>query len=142
VGTSNLLSAERSRELLGANATHAVRPEHVAVSTSAPADTADSVVVDGTINDVQYLGADCRVRLTLPDESHLLATVASAAAAALAIGDHVFASFPRRAAYVVEDTGRAVTSLDDGDIAIAATAHLGDRVPVTAASSADTDHAT
>ena len=147
VGTSNLLSAERSRELLGANATHAVRPEHVAVrhtSETAPdTPSSDSIVVDGRISDIQYLGAECRVRLTLDDESHLLATVASAAASALSVGDHAVATFPRHAAYVVEDTGRAVTSLDDGDIEIATGAHLGDPIPVAAvASSTDADHPT
>jgi putative spermidine/putrescine transport system ATP-binding protein len=139
VGTSNLLSAERSREGLGVNATHAVRPEHVTVATTAPAPPPSAVVVDGTVSDIQYLGADCRVRLTLADDSHLLATVASAAASVLAIGDHAVASFPRHAAYVVEDTGRAITSLDDSDIDIAAS-HLGDPLTLSAAtSSADTE---
>ena len=58
VGTSNVLSAEQSRRLLGVDAAHSLRPERVRLDGAPPGD--DEVSVDGVLRDVQYLGSDCR----------------------------------------------------------------------------------
>ncbi len=103
VGTSNVLSAEQSRRLLGVAAAHSLRPERVRLDGPAEAD--GEVSVSGVLRDVQYLGSDCRARVDLDDGSHLLAHVPSEAATALTIDNTVRLTWPRRAAFAVADTG-------------------------------------
>jgi putative spermidine/putrescine transport system ATP-binding protein len=103
VGTSNVLSAEQSRRLLGVDAAHSLRPERVRLDGAPPGD--DEVCVTGVLRDVQYLGSDCRARVDLDDGSHLLAHVPSEAATTLAVDAAVRLTWPRRAAFAVADTG-------------------------------------
>ncbi len=63
VGTSNVLSVEQSRRLLGVNAAHALRPERIRIGGPEPG--AGEVSIDGVLSDIQYLGSDCRVRAEL-----------------------------------------------------------------------------
>jgi putative spermidine/putrescine transport system ATP-binding protein len=109
VGTSNVLSVERSRRLLGVNAAHALRPERIRVGV--PADDGE-VSVDGVLSDIQYLGSECRIRAELGDGDHLLASVSSDAAAGLAIGDPVRLAWSRSAVFAVADTGTALDVAD------------------------------
>jgi putative spermidine/putrescine transport system ATP-binding protein len=111
VGTSNVLSVEQSRQLLGVNAAHALRPERIRVG--GPAAAPDEVAVDAVVRDVQYLGSDCRVRADLASGDQLLATVSSDAANTLAVGAHVQLAWARSAAFVVADTGTALDVADD-----------------------------
>jgi putative spermidine/putrescine transport system ATP-binding protein len=110
VGTSNVLSVERSRRLLGVNAAHAVRPERIRLG--APERDGD-VTVDGVLSDIQYLGSECRVRAELGDGDHLLASVTSDAAIDLEIGDPVRLTWARTAAFAVADTGTALDLVED-----------------------------
>jgi putative spermidine/putrescine transport system ATP-binding protein len=103
VGTSNILSAEQSKRLLGVDAAHSLRPERVRVDGPPAAD--GEVSVGGVLRDVQYLGSDCRARVDLDDGSHLLSHVPSEAATTLAIDTTVRLTWPRRAAFAVADTG-------------------------------------
>jgi putative spermidine/putrescine transport system ATP-binding protein len=103
VGTSNVLSAEQSRRLLGVDAAHSLRPERVRLDGLAAGD--GEVSVTGVLRDVQYLGSDCRARVDLDDGSHLLAHVPSEAATALAVDTAVRLTWPRQAAFAVADTG-------------------------------------
>ena len=109
VGTSNVLTAARSHDLLGVAATHTVRPERIRIGGDPAGD--GEVTVTGVVHDVQYLGSECRVRLTLPDGQPLVASMASHAADDLTIGDHADATWARSAAFVVTDTGTAVEAV-------------------------------
>jgi putative spermidine/putrescine transport system ATP-binding protein len=110
VGTSNVLTVERSRRLLGVTAAHAIRPERIRIGV--PAGDGE-IVVDGVLSDIQYLGSECRVRAELGDGDHLLASVSSDAAVGLAIADPIRLTWARSAAFAVADTG---TALDAADI--------------------------
>ena len=110
VGTSNVLSAEQSRRLLGVDAAHSLRPERVRLDGPPAAD--GEVSVSGVLRDVQYLGSDCRARVDLDDGSHLLAHVPSEAATALTIDSTVRLTWPRQAAFAVADTG-TISDLTD-----------------------------
>ena len=103
VGTSNVLSAEQSRRLLGVDAAHSLRPERIRLD--GPPTVDGEVSVSGVLRDVQYLGSDCRARIDLDDGSHLLAHVSSEAATTLTIDSTVRLTWPRRAAFAVADTG-------------------------------------
>jgi ABC-type Fe3+/spermidine/putrescine transport system ATPase subunit len=101
-----VLSVELSRRLLGTNAAHSLRPERVRLDGELARD--DEASLEGVVDDVQYLGSDSRVRVGLPDGSHLTATVPSHTAADIVKDDTVRMSFPRSAAFMVADTGTAV----------------------------------
>jgi putative spermidine/putrescine transport system ATP-binding protein len=103
VGTSNVLSAQQSKRLLGVDAAHSLRPERVRLDGPPAAD--GEVSVSGVLRDVQYLGSDCRARVDLDDGSHLLAHVPSEDATSLAVDTTVRLTWPRRAAFAVADTG-------------------------------------
>jgi len=101
VGTSNVMSAAMSHELMGVAAVHSVRPERIRIVQELVADS--EVSVSGTVNDVQYLGADSRVRVALSDGSHLLASVPSDGLVGAAIGGPIRLAWSRYAAFTVED---------------------------------------
>ena len=105
VCTSNVLSVELSRRLLGLNAAHSLRPERLRLDGELARE--DEASLEGVVDDVQYLGSDSRVRVGLPDGSHLTATVPSHTAADIVKDDTVRMSFPRSAAFMVADTGTA-----------------------------------
>jgi putative spermidine/putrescine transport system ATP-binding protein len=78
VGTSNLLSGDVAHIVLGRSGTFTVRPEKIHLSeptdpSAAPAANGD-VVAEGTIADVQYLGADTRYRVRLDAGADLVVT--------------------------------------------------------------------
>ncbi|MCY7301235.1 MAG: ABC transporter ATP-binding protein [Ilumatobacteraceae bacterium] len=101
VGTSNVMSAAMSHELMGVAAVHSVRPERIRIVQESVADS--EVSVSGTVNDVQYLGAESRVRVALTDGSHLLASVPSDGLVGAAIGGPIRLAWSRYAAFTVED---------------------------------------
>ncbi len=121
VGTSNVLDPQTSARVLGVATTHSIRPERIriaAVGTSGSRVGDDEVSVDGIVSDVQYLGADCRVRVRLDNEHQgagsgdrvvqLLASVPSDGLAGVEPGGPVRLAWPRRAAFAV-----TATDLDD-----------------------------
>ena len=103
VGTSNLLSAELSNTLLGVDAPHSIRPERIRI-------VHDHVVADGEasvqgiVSDIQYLGADCRIRVELHNNRHLLASVSSDGLAGVVMGETIRLAWPRSAALPVTET--------------------------------------
>ncbi|MCE9621363.1 MAG: ABC transporter ATP-binding protein [Actinomycetia bacterium] len=101
VGTSNVLSAELSAELLGAAKAHSLRPERIRI-VDKPA--TGEISVAGIVSDVQYLGADSRVRVDLADGSHLLANVPSDGLVGVAIGGSVRLAWSRAAASTVAES--------------------------------------
>ncbi len=102
VGTSNLLSAEQSQRLLGVAEPHSVRPERVRLVNQEIAD--GELAVTGSVTDIQYLGAECRVRVQLDDGSHMIASVPSDGLAGVAIGGSARLAWPRGAAFPVATT--------------------------------------
>ncbi len=103
VGTSNVLDAQRSFDLLGVRQTHSVRPERIRLVVGDDL-RADEVAVDGTVTDVQYLGAESRVRVDLADGAHLLANVPSDGLDGVAVGSDARMAWPRTAAFAVAET--------------------------------------
>ncbi len=102
VGTSNVMSAALSEQLMGVAAVHSIRPERIRVVQETVADS--EVSVSGTVSDVQYLGADSRVRVDLADGSHLLASVPSDGLVGAAIGGPIRLAWSRYAAFTVAPT--------------------------------------
>jgi putative spermidine/putrescine transport system ATP-binding protein len=109
VGTSNLLPAQLSQDLFGVFRTHSVRPERIRIVQQTVSDV--EVSVEGTVDDVQYLGADCRVRVRLADGTHLLASVPSDGLVGVAVGGTARLAWPRFAAFEVAET----TTSEGGD---------------------------
>lgn len=108
VGTSNLVPAEAARRLLGVFATHSVRPERIRIVTDGIVADGE-VTVEGDVVDVQYLGADCRVRVDVPEVGRLSATVPSDTLSGVAVGAPVSLAWPRSAALEVSE------SIDDSN---------------------------
>ena len=102
VGTSNMLNAARSQQLLGVAEPHSIRPERLRLADGAIAD--DEVVVPAVVTDIQYLGSDCRVRVQLDDGTLMIASVPSDRLAGVVIGGNVRLAWPRQAAFPVANT--------------------------------------
>lgn len=99
VGTSNVLSGEQAQRLAGSSQPFSLRPEHIRLAREARTD-ADSVCVDGRIEDVQYHGASSRVELELADGMRLVVSVNNdegEASQPPAVGEAVFAHWSRDA---------------------------------------------
>jgi putative spermidine/putrescine transport system ATP-binding protein len=101
VGASNVLSTELSQRLMGVAAPHSVRPERIRVGLDGDALPSEVVSVKAVVTDIQYLGADCRVRAALDAGSTLLATVPSDGLGGVAVGSPIRLSWPRGAAFTV-----------------------------------------
>ncbi len=105
VGTSNLLSADLSHRLLGVEQAHTVRPERIRLLGAQPDFANDvavgDIVVDGSVTDVQYLGAECRVRVRLDDATVLVCSLPSDGLAGVDIAQTVHLAWPREAAFAV-----------------------------------------
>jgi putative spermidine/putrescine transport system ATP-binding protein len=102
VGTANLIDADHSAALFGAATMHSIRPERITL-TDAPGEQAS-----GRVADIQYLGAERRVRVLLDDGGRL--AVALRSERALAEGDRVGLAWPADAVRRVADTGDVVAA--------------------------------
>jgi putative spermidine/putrescine transport system ATP-binding protein len=103
VGTSNLIPAQASLDLMGSFATHSVRPERMRIVQEHAADM--EVSVQGIVTDVQYLGADCRVRVDVPAVGgHLFANVPSDSLVGVSVGAPIRLAWPRYAAFTVTES--------------------------------------
>ncbi len=97
VGTSNLLDAEQSARLLGVAHAHTLRPERIRLANGGDIGGNERSAT-GTVDDVQYLGAISRVRITLPEGGRLVASLASDELAGVADGSTVRVAWPADAA--------------------------------------------
>ncbi|MGZ4762428.1 MAG: TOBE domain-containing protein, partial [Ilumatobacteraceae bacterium] len=98
----NVLSAERSKQLLGLDEPHSIRPERLRIADNDVGDT--EVSIPAEVTDIQYLGADCRVRAQLDDGTSMIASVPSDRLAGVAIGGSIRLAWPRNAAFAVANT--------------------------------------
>lgn len=122
VGTSNVLSATLSERLLGVTAVHSVRPERIRIVQAEAAEVAaGEITATGVVEDIQYLGADCRVRVAIDAVDgadgldHLLANVPSDGLVGVAIGGPIRLAWPRTAAFTVADTESTRTNTPGGE---------------------------
>lgn len=60
VGTSNLLNAEVSKQLLNSDATYTVRPEKISLVTNSTTPTSSQRSAKGVVQEVEYLGPSTR----------------------------------------------------------------------------------
>jgi len=103
VGTSNVLPATVSAQLFGIASPHTVRPERIRLAD--PAGVRDGEVeIGATIDDVQYLGAESRVRARLDDGTVLIVSVPSDRTTDAVVGSAVRLTWPRSAASAVLDS--------------------------------------
>ena len=102
VGTSNVLSAKMSEDLMGVAQVHSIRPERIRVVHELVSD--GDISVAGVVADVQYLGADSRIRVDLADGAHLLASVPSDGLVGAVIGGPIRLAWSPCAAYTVADS--------------------------------------
>jgi putative spermidine/putrescine transport system ATP-binding protein len=101
VGTSNLLGAADAERLVGVRAPHTLRPERIRILRGgAPA--VGERTADGTVSDVQYLGATSRVRVDLATGGRLVASVPSDHLAGVTSGAGVRLAWPADAALAVD----------------------------------------
>ncbi len=112
VGTSNLLDAEASERLLGIAHAHTVRPERIRVLAD-PQLAGDGAAAMGTVTDVQYLGAESRVRVELDVGGRLVASVPSEGSPSRQVGERVCLTWPRSAAFAVIDVSHDEPALDE-----------------------------
>ena len=101
VGTSNLLDQVSSARLMGVDHPHSLRPERIRAVTDGG--LPGEVVAEGTIADIQYLGADSRVSIDLDAGCRIIATWPSTGFEGTQIGAAIRVGWPREAAFAVAD---------------------------------------
>ncbi|MGK2850254.1 MAG: ABC transporter ATP-binding protein [Candidatus Limnocylindrales bacterium] len=74
VGTSNLLSGDVARQVLGRSGTFTIRPEKIRLAEPDAVAGDDETTAPGTIHDVVYLGPDTRYIVELAAGSRLVVT--------------------------------------------------------------------
>jgi putative spermidine/putrescine transport system ATP-binding protein len=74
VGTSNLLSGDVAREVLGRTGTFTIRPEKIQLAGTEAVPGSDEGSATGRIRAVAYLGPDTRYNVTLDAGSELIVT--------------------------------------------------------------------
>jgi putative spermidine/putrescine transport system ATP-binding protein len=78
VGTSNVLSPDVARALVGRDETSTIRPEHIRLLTAGAEPAAGEMHTTAVVRDVQYLGAFVRVRAETDSGARLVVDVPSA----------------------------------------------------------------
>lgn len=74
VGTSNLLSGEAARAIVGRDGTFTVRPEKIHLGDAGASIADDETAADGRIREVIYLGPDTRYIVDLDAGGQLVVT--------------------------------------------------------------------
>ena len=67
VGTSNVISSDLALQITGSNQPFSIRPEHIYLAKSAK--TSNTFSVNGTVVDVQYLGASSKIALNMGQQT-------------------------------------------------------------------------
>jgi putative spermidine/putrescine transport system ATP-binding protein len=79
VGTSNLLTPDVARVLVGRDETCTIRPEQIRIVAAGASPNADEMHTEATVREVQYLGAFVRVRADVDGGARLVVDIPSAA---------------------------------------------------------------
>jgi putative spermidine/putrescine transport system ATP-binding protein len=105
VGTSNVLTGDSARAILGAQQTVAIRPEKVRVLREGAAPAAGEVSVDGTVHEIVYAGSESRVLVTTAAGPILTALELNAAVGRgdLERGRRVTLAWPRDAVRLLDN---------------------------------------
>jgi putative spermidine/putrescine transport system ATP-binding protein len=105
VGTSNLISGRRAQQLGGAQHV-AIRPERVRVLADGRDPAPGDVVLDGTVREVVYAGAETRVVVDAGAGLIMTALLLNAGASDIPLrrGQQVRLAWPADAAQPLEDT--------------------------------------
>ena len=74
VGTSNLLTGEAARAVIGADGVFTVRPEKIRIADPAEEPEADEGSALGTVREVVYIGPDTRYIIALASGGELVVT--------------------------------------------------------------------
>jgi putative spermidine/putrescine transport system ATP-binding protein len=74
VGTSNLLTGEAARAVIGADGVFTVRPEKIRITDPAEEPEADEATALGTVREVVYIGPDTRYIIALETGGELVVT--------------------------------------------------------------------
>jgi putative spermidine/putrescine transport system ATP-binding protein len=74
VGTSNLLTGDAARAVIGSNGTFTVRPEKIRLADLSESAGADEHAAPGTVRQVVYLGSDTRYIVALDAGGELVVT--------------------------------------------------------------------
>ncbi len=72
VGTSNLLSGDVARAVVGTAGTYTIRPEKIRLAEAGAAVGPEEIAADGRIHDVVYLGSDTRYIVALDAGARLV----------------------------------------------------------------------
>jgi putative spermidine/putrescine transport system ATP-binding protein len=108
VGTSNLLSGAAAQRVLGQSGSYTVRPERIRLGQAGTGEAGTS----GTVRDLQFLGAEYRVRVVLEEGVDMIASVPGDGLVGLEVGHQVDLAWPREAAFSVVSTN---TTSEGGD---------------------------
>jgi putative spermidine/putrescine transport system ATP-binding protein len=100
VGTSNMLSGAVAQRVLGRNGSFTVRPERVRLGAAGQGEAG----ARGTVRDVQFLGAEYRVRVALDEGVEIIASVPGDRLVGVEVGQHVDLAWPHEAAFSVAST--------------------------------------
>jgi putative spermidine/putrescine transport system ATP-binding protein len=74
VGTSNLLTDDAARTIIGRDGVFTVRPEKIRLAGPEATASDDEIAVDGTIREVIYIGPDTRYVVTLASGGDFVVT--------------------------------------------------------------------
>jgi putative spermidine/putrescine transport system ATP-binding protein len=74
VGTSNQLSGDAARAVIGRDGIFTVRPEKIRIADRGASTDSDEIGVDGTIREVVYIGPDTRYIVALDVGGELIVT--------------------------------------------------------------------
>jgi putative spermidine/putrescine transport system ATP-binding protein len=85
VGTSNLISGDVARAIIGSPGRYAVRPEKIRLVAPDATAGADQYSATGTVRDVVYLGAQMRLLVTIAGGTELVVSEQSLTSAAEAV---------------------------------------------------------
>ena len=97
VGSTNLISGDRARRLLGRDGTFTLRPEHLRIDGGADG-------IEATVTAVHYLGAETRLHCALTDGTSLVASGVSASLGGVSVGSSVRLSWNSEAVFAVSGT--------------------------------------
>ena len=107
VGSSNLITGDAARAILGRAGNYALRPEKVRVLAAGSRGEPGDISVDGVVREIVYAGAETRIVVAGPHGMTLSAVLLNASAATLDLrrGDPVTVCWPTSAVRAIEQSG-------------------------------------